>query len=305
MKKNPENGSIKKMDFGGIEMKVLKKVGWFIVSMLPLALSFLLNFGSIFAAVFIFIMSEMFKQGGNGDYMDLLNAALIQCYTNILLITVIYQITGLVIFGIWYYLAYGRKKRDARFQQPGIREVGFIILLGISIQFLTSSALNLIYLVFPDLLQGYVDLMEIAGLSELTPLSFLAAVILAPMGEEFLCRGVTFRIAGKVSDRFWIANVIQAFAFGVLHANLVQGIYAFLMGLTLGYIYGKYHNIWLCVLLHCIINSSSFLVDGYFGIYPEASVIPVYLIHLLLGGLLLLFTFKKLGKIPNAAAAQA
>lgn len=292
------------MNLEVIIMKILKKIGWFIVSMLPLVLSFLLNFGSAFVAIFFFIMSEMLKQGGNAIYKDVLDAALYQFLNNVLLITTIYQIMGLVVFGTWYFLAYGRKKREAYFEQPDILQIGFIVLLGIAIQFVTSSALSLIYFAFPNLLQGYMELMELAGLSDLTPLSFLAAVILAPMGEEFLCRGVTLKIAGKVSDRFWIANIIQAFAFGVLHANLVQGIYAFLMGLALGYIYGKYHNIWLCVLLHCIINLSSFMVDFYFGAFPEAYAFSVYLVHLLIGGLLLLFIFKKLGKIPDRNTIQ-
>lgn len=40
-------------------MRILKKTGWFIVSMLPVALSFLLNFVSVFIPVFIFIIREM------------------------------------------------------------------------------------------------------------------------------------------------------------------------------------------------------------------------------------------------------
>ena len=137
--------------------------------------------------------------------------------------------------------------------------------------------------------------METSGLSEFTLLSFAVTVILAPLGEEFLFRGIVFRLAGKVSGCFFVANLIQAFAFGVFHANVVQGIYAFGMGLALGYIYGKYHNIWICVLLHSVINSSSFLVKCYFAVFPETYVF--FLINILLGGLLIFFSIKKLGKI--------
>ncbi|RKI89461.1 CPBP family intramembrane metalloprotease [Parablautia intestinalis] len=237
--------------------------------MLPVALAFLLNFVSVFIPVFIFIIREMLVKGGAGSFQDILNAALIWCYDNLLLCTAIYHIIEIVVFGIWYYLAYGRKKREAYFERPGISQVGFIVLLGAALQVLTASGLNFVYYVCPGLLQGYEELMETSGLSEFTLLSFAVTVILAPLGEEFLFRGIVFRLAGKVSGCFFVANLIQAFAFGVFHANVVQGIYAFGMGLALGYIYGKYHNIWICVLLHSVINSSSFLVKCYFAVFPE------------------------------------
>ncbi len=276
-------------------MRILKKTGWFIVSMLPVALSFLLNFVSVFIPVFIFIIREMLVKRGAGSFQDILNAALIWCYDNLLLCTAIYHIIEIVIFGIWYYLAYGRKKREAYFERPGISQVGFIVLLGAALQVLTASGLNFVYYVCPGLLQGYEELMETSGLSEFTLLSFAVTVILAPLGEEFLFRGIVFRLAGKVSGCFFVANLIQAFAFGVFHANVIQGIYAFGMGLALGYIYGKYHNIWICVLLHSVINSSSFLVKCYFAVFPETYVF--FLINILLGGLLIFFSIKKLGKI--------
>lgn len=263
--------------------------------MLPVALAFLLNFVSVFVPVFILIIWEMFVKGGAGSFQDILNAALNWCYNNLLLCTAIYHMIGIAVFGIWYYLAYGRKKREAYLERPGISQMGFIVLLGAALQVLTTSGLSFVAYVCPGLLQGFEELMEITGLSDFTLLSFAATVILAPLGEEFLCRGIVFRLAGKVSGRFFVANLIQAFAFGVFHANVVQGIYAFGMGLALGYIYGKYHNIWICVFLHSVINCSSFLVDFYFALFPETWV--VFLINILLGGFLTFFSIKKLGKI--------
>lgn len=144
-------------------------------------------------------------------------------------------------------------------------------------------------------MKSYIELMETAGLLEMNLIAFVAAGIMAPIGEEILCRGIMLRLAGKVSSKFWVANCIQALAFGIIHANLVQGTYAFLLGLVLGYIYGKYRNIWLCMLLHASVNISSNFVPYLWNVLPEqntflfvglicaGSLAFIVLIYLLLG----------------------
>jgi hypothetical protein len=38
---------------------------------------------------------------------------------------------------------------------------------------------------------------------------------------------------------FWVANILQAVLFGIYHMNPLQGIYAFFIGLFLGYVCHK------------------------------------------------------------------
>ena len=54
----------------------------------------------------------------------------------------------------------------------------------------------------------------------------------------------------KRGEKFWAANVIQAMAFGLCHLNVVQGIYAFVLGLAIGYIKEAYGHIKACILFH-------------------------------------------------------
>ena len=54
-------------------------------------------------------------------------------------------------------------------------------------------------------------------------------IILAPVGEELVFRGLTYRFARKALP-FWGANILQAALFGVMHLNLFQGLYAFFLG---------------------------------------------------------------------------
>ena len=57
---------------------------------------------------------------------------------------------------------------------------------------------------------------------------------------------------GIYGDR--LAIVVSAIAFGLFHGDINQIIYAALLGFVLAYLYSRTGNMWLCVLLHSVIN---------------------------------------------------
>jgi hypothetical protein len=63
-----------------------------------------------------------------------------------------------------------------------------------------------------------------------------------------------------------IAVFIQGLLFGIMHMNLVQGVYAFLLGMILGYIRYKYKTVILTVCAHVVFNifgtSVELLLEG-------------------------------------------
>lgn len=273
-----------------------KKIGWFFVSVLPAFLSLTLQFGAamLIALVISFTVSFSGYKAGMSQ-AEVAQLAQDIYMENMIWVVVCYQLVGILIFGLWYYLAWGRKKRAQNAEKPGAKGIFAIILLGILLQAFISGALGILDTCFPNLLKNYKEMMEIAGIVEMSAIAILATGIMAPVGEELLCRGIMFRLAGKVSNKFWVANCIQAFAFGIIHANLVQGTYAFFLGLILGYIYGKYRNIWLCMLLHASVNLSANFIEYLWEALPEqngmlfvgmicaGSLAFIVLIYLLLG----------------------
>lgn len=277
-------------------MKYLKKTGWFIVAMLPALLCFLLQIGMAVLVLVIYMIMELSSQQGTLSTDEILNLAANNYMDHVTYSIFFYHVLGILVFGLWYYFAYGRKKRPVGTEQPTVSKAAIIIWLGVCIQVFTSCALNLVYALAPSLLENYIELMETAGITEANLITIISVVVLAPIGEELLCRGIILRLAGKVSSKFWIANIIQAFAFSLIHANLVQGTYAFFIGLALGYIYGKYRRIWLCMLLHASINGMSTLIDSYFNLYPEKYEMPVMIVHFIISLLFMFVCFKLLGK---------
>jgi membrane protease YdiL (CAAX protease family) len=87
----------------------------------------------------------------------------------------------------------------------------------------------------------------------------ITTVILAPLFEEFFCRGIICRgLLSRMAP--WKAIVWSALIFAVLHGNPYQGIPAFVIGCFLGWVYYRTHCIWAPVFLHGVNNLFSMLI---------------------------------------------
>ena len=61
---------------------------------------------------------------------------------------------------------------------------------------------------------------------------------------------------------FWAANLLQALLFGIFHMNMIQGIYAFCLGLVLGYVCNRGGSIYYSILLHMLFNFWGTVLSG-------------------------------------------
>lgn len=272
---------------------VMSKIGRTIVAFLPVPACFLLQVTVIIVAgVFLMlpIMLESMTEGMSNEEMMLLVSQAVM--SNIMILQITAQAAMLLVFGLWYYFAYGRKKRPESAEKPDGSHIALLAALGLILQFGIGSVLSLIEIFAPQLMEDYNELMELMGIGEMSLPVMIAISVMAPLSEEVLCRGVILRLAERVSARFWVVNFIQALAFGILHGNWVQGAYAFLLGLLLGYIYGKYRNIWLCMLLHGAMNLSSFVVAPFYTMFSEESLPVVYIVVLAVSAGLFAVCFK-------------
>ena len=84
-------------------------------------------------------------------------------------------------------------------------------------------------------------------------IKILANVIFVPILEELLYRGI---VLGQFS--LWghplIGIVISSVLFGIMHFNVIQFLYAFLVGIVLGISYVKTHNLVVPILGHALTN---------------------------------------------------
>ena len=164
-----------------------------------------------------------------------------------------YGTAALVVFAIWYQKRFhaATLKTAPRYFNPMI--LISIPAIAIGLQYVTNYVVSFTAFLRPDWLDSYESILNMIGISHVTPILFLYSVIIAPICEELIFRGVTLTYAKKEMP-FWAANILQAVLFGVYHMNPLQGIYAFFIGLFLGYVCHKGGSIFLSILLHAVFN---------------------------------------------------
>lgn len=88
----------------------------------------------------------------------------------------------------------------------------------------------------------------------------LRALILAPVAEELCFRGLVFRRMKEYTS-FWPAAILSSALFGLYHMNLGQGIYAFLFGILLAFMYDRFQHLLAPVLMHFAANALSVILE--------------------------------------------
>lgn len=110
---------------------------------------------------------------------------------------------------------------------------------------------------------------------------------------------------------FWVANVVQALLFGLMHGNIVQGLYTFATGLVLGFLYWRLGDLRYPILLHFGLNASSYLVDPLsellYACVPESLQFGAYalvgIVALAVALRMLAPVFRSVGQGGEAAAS--
>lgn len=95
--------------------------------------------------------------------------------------------------------------------------------------------------------------------------------VTAPVIEEILFRGIAYRLFTKKIP-WQAAAVISALLFAVYHGNIVQGSYAFVMGMLLAYFYHYFDSFAAPVLFHGAANLAVFLISYSPQTIPKAAL---------------------------------
>lgn len=284
--------------------KVMKSIGWGTLSFVPLITSIVAQFGvSLLGGMLIMIViiftSALSGDGASGNMMNQFQSVLMSSAS---LLMVIYHLLAILIFSLWYYFGCGRPKacKPAKVF-GGNRSIPVTLLTGLGLCVFANGFVVVIMYALPTLYARYEQLMESAGMGT-DVFAILAAILLAPVGEEILCRGLIYHYAKnavkEMKNRqlaFWIANIIQSLAFGIMHMNMVQGMYAFVLGLGIGWLRERYNSLYPAMLAHFTVNFLSTFVMGYLlAPLPEnlASGILLMVISFVICGIAFVLEFK-------------
>ncbi len=259
---------------------------------LPLLLAITIQYVTVFADVLIIfftnllsdettestrtiseIMSQAFEQPMNQAYISLAQYVLY-----------------LIFFGLWYYRGFCNTTSDginsskdkitltgvvlSSFKR-GIRSITRLISLiiaGISGQFLVDSILALARPIFVQAFEEYDKLVANVTGASASFVMWFTVIVIAPIAEEILFRGLILKYSGKCLLTP-LAIIFQAVLFGLYHGNVIQGLYAFVLGSVLGVIACSSGSLIPGMIFHIALNASLLIVPELLFNTPTSTIV--------------------------------
>lgn len=273
------------------------RVGYIFLSLLPLALVFEIQTMSQ-VPFFLLALNKIENDEGVAAFEDPLDltSRLMQVFNDnyAFLSYLIYAVIGLIVFGIWYYKGFAKKHKVPLKSIVGVKSVVSAIVISVGLSLAISAGLLLAQILFPNVMQSYSELMEAAGIVTNVWITVVYAIILGPILEELAMRGLTCSLLEKAGLRPILVIFISGVLFGVMHMNLVQGIYASFLGFVLAYMRYKYQSIKISIFMHILFNicgsygtmalDSIGLGDGVYYILGGVSLIAIVFSLVLVNG---------------------
>ena len=180
-------------------------------------------------------------------------------------VSIVGTVLSAIVAVLWYKLVYCRKYSFSKFKETCSRMISggsvfglFFAALGLF--YISNLLVALIGIISPKVIEDYSDLMKSAGLENTAGFgTIFLTVVLAPINEECIMRGIIFRRLKKCMVPV-AAIVLSAIYFGVFHLNIVQGVYATLLGLFMAYLAYKYDSIIPSLVFHAMFNGLNFVL---------------------------------------------
>ncbi len=175
---------------------------------------------------------------------------------NTLLSTIFGDIMFIVVMVIVIKLFKQNIAKRLKLSKVNIKTVFTVIIIALAFNIIFQSVQFLFPLSIREELFSEMD-SELGDM--LSVVGFIATVIVAPIAEEILFRGL---ILGELTKCFnvHIAIVLQAVLFGIMHGNIIWATIAFLSAVLYGYFIKKYESIFTSILGHMSVNLLSFIV---------------------------------------------
>lgn len=149
-----------------------------------------------------------------------------------------------------------------------IASFGFMYIGSIIGNTVMSSLSELVGYDYSNALSSIID-------DENLIITIIFAVIIAPIGEEFVFRKLIIDRTQKYGPLISIG--LSGLMFGIMHSNFYQFFYCFALGIILGYIYYTTGKLYLTIAIHAVVNFVggvipslfTFIIDALLAADPE------------------------------------
>ena len=207
---------------------------------------------------------------GAGSLEDAVNAAVSFASAHIGYAMILYAIASILILLIWDKKVFGKGIKELT---PGfsVRNIAGIAVIAVAANYVSLGILGLYETFIPDAFGDYIELIDSSGLGSDLLVSVVYGVILAPIAEELAFRAISLKYLIRGGLPCLIAATVQALLFGILHMNLVQSTYTFVLGMVLGAVMLKTGKLFYTVLAHITFNIWGIFADRVFPLADRLS----------------------------------
>jgi hypothetical protein len=128
--------------------------------------------------------------------------------------------------------------------------------------FLASLVLGYAALYSVEIIQGQFDIPNLLDdtfdILVHSVWGFFAVCLIGPIMEEIMMRRVVLAEIREATGKKWLAIIISAFLFAVMHGNPIQIVFAMPAGILLGWLYCKTGSLLVPIGVHIMNNTISF-----------------------------------------------
>ncbi|MDR2600550.1 MAG: CPBP family intramembrane metalloprotease [Oscillospiraceae bacterium] len=218
----------------------------------PLLIWLGITFISSFLLIFVITLVYIIRDGLEGD---MLIAAInsFQIEQGLAIVLMVNVLCSCVFIPIWVIM----KKKLYVYENAKLKVTPVVLTL---LSFISFNIIVSIILGFIDIDQffpTYIEVADILGSGTLL-MQILSIGILAPIMEEVLSRGIILNRLLQWMPK-WIAILVSAALFAVIHFNLLQSLYAFVIGVAFAFVYLRYRNLWIPIIGHIAFNTTSII----------------------------------------------
>lgn len=120
-------------------------------------------------------------------------------------------------------------------------------------------------------------------------LNFLIVGIFAPIIEEYIFRGLTYKKLGAYGSKTYVLT--SALIFALFHSNIYQFLYTFLLGIIFAFVTYKTGTIKYSTILHLTVNLFASgglgLIVTYLNFIPLSALYAYLIIAVTIGGVII------------------
>lgn len=218
----------------------------------PLLIHVAVTFVLAFAYMFVGIFWAVFQSAGEADVVSVTQQVLNQYTENALYLLLAASVICIPVFALLFR---GDRKKEQTVKERETSITAWSVLVVMAVALCVSLNALIGFSGLDKFSQKYQQVAETLYSGGVL-LELLTVGILGPVCEELIFRGLMFqRLCGYVKPV--IAVLVSALVFGVYHGNIVQGVYAFVLGTVMALCYLRFQTLWAPIVIHVVANITS------------------------------------------------